>query len=91
MEPSFLEPEKNGIGAIVCAEAAIGKTAPRTTGWFGIERNAELQRFFAAFFENAQDVPGLAEGEAREWFEKFENTAQTSFFRSRFVGIAQFN
>ena len=76
MQPRFLQTEKDGIDAIQGAEAALGQAAERFAGRFVGGREAELQLFFAALFENAQDVSRLAQIETRERIKKRKDAVQ---------------
>ena len=89
MQARLLQTEKNRVGAIQSAEAALGEPAKWTTGRFGVEGNSQLKRFLTAFFEDPKDVAWLAQCKTRERFEKFQHSARASFLGCWCVGIAQ--
>src|SRR5471032_2564678 len=76
VQTRFLQTENNGVGAVEGAEAAFGQAPERFSGRFFGGRQAELQLFFAALFENAQDVAWIAEIKTRERVEKRKDAVQ---------------
>ena len=76
VQSRLLQTEKDRIGAVERAEAALGQAAQRFAGRFVESREAELQLFFAALFEDAQDVSGIAQVETRQRIEERKDAVQ---------------
>ena len=64
MQAHFLQIEINGIGAIESAESAFRKAARWMPGRLEGVGISEFILFFAAAFEDAQNISRLAEREA---------------------------
>ena len=73
MQSCFLQTEKHRIGAIEGAESALGQPIAWPTVRFSACRESKLQLFFAAFIENAKDVSGIAQIEAWQWFDEWQD------------------
>jgi len=88
-----LQAEENGIGAEFGAEAAIAELVVGLAGEFFAGRIAELGFFFAAAFENAENVAGLGNFPAIERGEFGEDAFAARFFgcwwRKRFEGLRE--
>ncbi len=81
MQPRFLNPEENRVGAIERAETALGEAAQWFARRFGHGGDAELQGLLAAFLEDAQRVARLAEIETRQRLEEREDAVHSRIFR----------
>src|ERR1041385_4868679 len=73
MQAHFLQIEINGIGAIECAKSAFRKTARRMPGRLEGIWISEFILFFAAAFEDAQNISRLAEREAGQGIDEGKN------------------
>src|SRR5271166_4279798 len=90
-EARFLKTEKNGIGAVFRAEAAATELIVGLAGIVFATRIAELGLFAAAALEDAQDIAGLGDFPAIQWFKFGDDALGARFFgqrrRIRFDGL----
>src|SRR4030088_1870710 len=80
VQSCFLQAEKNGIGAIQCSEAALGKAAIGFAIWFRTGRQSKRELRPAAFLKNPQDVPGIAQIETRQRFDERQDAVNLGVF-----------
>ena len=73
MQSCFLQTEKDGIGAIQRAESALRQTISRPAIGLITCRKSKLQLFFAAFFEDAQNVSRITQVETRQRLDEGQN------------------
>src|SRR5579859_2690567 len=90
-ETSFLQAEKDWIGAEFRAKAAVAELVIRFAGSLFSIGIAELRLFFTAAFKNAKDVSRLRNFPAEQRIKSGEDAFRTSFlgrgWRKRFDGL----
>ena len=80
MQSCFLQTEKHRISAIQCAESALGQTISGSAIGFIACGESKLQLFFAAFFEDAQDVSRITQVETRQRLDERQNAMEVRIF-----------
>ena len=79
VQSRFLQTEEDRIGAIERAESALGQTIARSAVAARRVSEAELQLFFAAFFENAQNVSRITQVETRQRLDERQNAVHAVY------------
>jgi len=73
MQPCFLQTEKHRVGAIERPKSARRQTISRSAIGFIACRKSKLQLFFAALFEDAQNVSRITQIETRQRLDEGQN------------------
>ncbi len=76
MQPGLLQVEKHRVDAVERAQAAVGQPPRRMARLLLGIGNAQRKLLLAAFFENPQNVAGLAERKLRERVERRQDAMQ---------------
>src|SRR5438270_4041902 len=80
VQSCFLQTEKDRIGAIQCSETALRKAAIGFAVWFRTGRQSEGELRPPAFFENAQNVSGVAQIKSWQRFDERQDAVNLRFF-----------
>lgn len=76
MQSCFLQTEEDGVGAIERAEPALRQTISWSAIGLIARRKSKLQLFFAALFEDAQDVSRITQIETRQGLNERQNAIE---------------
>ena len=81
MQSCFLQTEKDGVGAIKRPETSLRQTISRSAIGLIAGGKSKLQLLFAAFFEDAQDVPRITQVETRQRLNERQNAIEVRIRR----------